>query len=481
MLSNQIGASLHIGNTKTAAKTQLEYVLLLLTAAGLALFIQLNVMNEYLLLFILLLLILLVFTKALRKKGFDFFEPVNIFIGIFFVAFWVMPILRQINFKAYSLGYAIRYGVTEKEIKIGIKLSILGLLFFYLGYYSRVGRTLGRLLPGVPKKVHSGNILIMAIGSLFIGLMLWLYFFSQANFSIRYIFSNRANIVIGGANGILYHIMLLASYFGSMSLYTYLLHRTNLKRLAYLIPVIIAVPFIVFGGRETLLIFLMSPLIIWHYAVRKLALRKIVFIILIAIIFIVIFGYARVSGSINLFSNFKYMLVFESTAQFSYSENALIAYHYYPKEKDFYYGQLMMQDFWIFLPRLIWSAKPINYGSQLVQLDTLPHLIDTRTGYGTYEAISPMGLGYADFGMAGAMFAMLVYGVFYRSIYEFFRHNGTFNPYNVMIYSLMVIKIPNTVRGFTGSIIACFVLWFIPLIIMTKIGSMRIINVSRNA
>lgn len=439
-------------------------------------FILLNefmLFDECILFIFMLILIGFPFMKAWENKTFDIFEPVNIFVCVFFLSFWVLPLLRYLDFDTFSLGYAINVGITREDMRFGLWITVIGLIFFYLGYYSNIATILGKLLPKVPVRLHKGNVAILVGACLAIGGILWLYFFKKGNFSIEYIYANRATIVIG--DGMLYHVMVVSLYFASMVSFSYLIKKINgrfMKKLVYLIPAMTAIPFFIFGGREKMLIFLLVPFIIWHYTVHKLTLKKIAIGFLFAFVFIVLFGYFRAAGNLQ-FKDTKRLLLSEANAQFSYSEIALMVYKHYPELHGFYHGKLMAQDFLIFIPRAIWPGKPINYGSQLVQLDILPQLVDTETGYGSYEAFSPLGLGYAEFGIIGAAFAMFICGLVWRGIYEFFKRSDTRNPYSVMIFGLMIAMLPKIVGGFMGSIFNGIILWLIPLIILLKMAGIR--------
>lgn len=443
----------------------------------LLIFIYSGVLNETQLFLIMLFLVLLPFIRAWRNKTFDIFESINIFVVVFFLAYWLMPLLRYWDFGAFSNDFAIKMGITREDIKFGLCVAIMGLIFFYLGYYSRIGKFLARLLPKLPTNIYKENVRLLVCICLLVGGAIWLYFFKIGNFSIKYIYANRATIIIG--RGMLYHTMVVSLYFASMVSFSYLIKKIKgrfMKKLAYLIPVMTAIPFLIFGGREKILIFLLVPFIIWHYTVQKLSFKKIVIVSVFVFIFIVLFGYFRAAGNLN-FKDIKRLLASEASAQFSYSEIALMVYKYYPESHGFYHGKLMTQDFLIFIPRVIWPGKPINYGSQLVQLDILPQLADIETGFGTYEAFSPLGLGYADFGIAGAAFAMFVCGFIWRGIYEFFKRSDTRNPYSVMIFGLMIVMLPKIAGGFMGSILNGIILWIIPLIILLKLCGLRIAKI----
>jgi len=466
--------NLSIAQEYRVANKGLKLSSIIILIVALIIFVCSGAVNETQLLLIMLLLVLFPFIKTWRSKTFDIFEPINVFVVVFFMANWFMPILRYWDFGTFSNGFAIKMGITNEDFKFGLEVAVIGLIFFYLGYYSKIGKLLTKFLPRLPTKIYKENMKFLICICLVAGGALCLYFFKIGNSSIKYIYANRATIII--PRGMFYHVMVVSLYFASMVLFCYFIKNLKgvfAKKLAYLIPVMTSIPLFMFGGREKVLIFLLVPFIIWHYTIRKLNWKKIAIVSLFVLIFIVLFGYFRAAGNLN-FKNIKRLLASEVSAQFSYSETALMVYKYYPKVHGFYYGKLMSQDFLIFMPRLIWQDKPINYGSQLVQLDILPNLADKVTGFGTYEAFSPLGLGYADFGIIGVAFAMFVCGLIWSWIYEFFKRSDTRNPYSVMIFGLMIVMLPKIAGGFMGSILNGIILWIIPLVILLKLCGLKI-------
>ena len=105
----------------------------------------------------------------------------------------------------------------------------------------------------------------------------------------------------------------------------------------------------------------------------------------------------------------------------SYFENYQITAEFIGRfdEFGFQYGKAWLSSFWFYVPRALYAAKPLEYGSILLQKQLLP---------GAYEAGYAPGfltwsLSYLDFGWLGVFCAGLWKGLIERAAYEHFLRN----------------------------------------------------------
>jgi hypothetical protein len=243
------------------------------------------------------------------------------------------------------------------------------------------------------------------------------------------------------------------------------------KKHKFIILIILCLPFFVMGDRETIIVFLTTPIMVYHFYYAKIKFAKL--LVLGAFLFLIIgsYGYYRTANSLNV--DFLNLLLFELSAQFSYSEISNLVYEYYPGNKIFYNGSVMFGDFLFFIPRFFWPGKPLNYGSQLVQMDVLPQFNIIGGGISNFEAMSPLALGYADFGKIGIILSMIIIAIFLKSIRDYFTINNQKNFFSIILFGVFFTAIPKLVRGLMGSILQSLFLGLLPLfIIMIFLGNM---------
>ena len=105
----------------------------------------------------------------------------------------------------------------------------------------------------------------------------------------------------------------------------------------------------------------------------------------------------------------------------SYFENFQISAEFIGRfnEFGFQYGKAWLSSFWFYVPRALYAAKPLEYGSILLQKQLLP---------GSFEAGYAPGflnwsLAYLDFGWFGVFGAGIMKGLIERAGYEQYLRN----------------------------------------------------------
>jgi len=406
-----------------------------------------------------------------RSEPRDIFEPIFLFVAVYLAAFWVRAIMAQVDFREFTLPWAVSYGATQADVLPVLGLAMLGLSAVYLGYYSGLGCLKARIVPTIRREFVPTRARALFILSTVIYVAIWIHFFVNGHYSVVFMMENRAEIVRGA--GELEVLMKANAFVSSATGFVILLRKMRKwRQLAFLVPIIIAMPLTTFGDFETVILTVAPPLVMWHYCVRRFRKRELALLALVGISSLVVFVAVRTSGGMRTLTiGIGPLLKFAAMAQFSYWDNLLVLIHHFPYRHDFYHGRIMLTDFFLLIPRRIWESKPQVYGSTLLQTEMFPYMIDPYTGFGHYESFSFIGWGYADFGLGGAMFAAFCHGVVWRMLYEQLGRRAREGSLpNAALYGYALVVLPKVMRGFVGSFLWMFAV-LLPAALLLRFAS----------
>ena len=99
-------------------------------------------------------------------------------------------------------------------------------------------------------------------------------------------------------------------------------------------------------------------------------------------------------------------------------------------EFGFRYGSASLSDLWFYVPRVIYPAKPFEYGLTLIHQVLYPGMAEL----GHTPGILPWSLAFLDFGVLGVFFVGVIGGSIKRLAYEFFLDR----PYSVFSFVLVM-------------------------------------------
>lgn len=410
-----------------------------------------------------------------RGRKIDPFEISVVFVANYFLGFWLKPLLSLVAPDRYSAWWYQRELHDDATIAFSLSLVLLGLFAFYAGYYGLgVGRRASWLIPvcrwpWIPRRVW----IALVISSIVAGLTFW-YFVQRGEYSLEYLALNRGEVVAG--------VGLVAWLFVVSSILVFLIvllfgMQPGASRFAKVVYTLSAVTIgvgllSIFASRGNILLVLGSVLVVRHYCVRRVSLTKVVLIFIGVVVLsasVFVWRGWTVSGETPPFDSLAEVITADLISISTGWEGFIMAVEWYPRYGDYYYGAIAGGDLIWLIPRMFWEGKPARYGGVLVQEDVLPGLLSYETGLGTYESFSPLGYGYADFGVAGALAAMLAHGIFWRTLYEHLKRSGG-TPSAAAAYGLFVLSLSTYARGLVGSFLAVLVLWVPIVLVMGWLG-----------
>ncbi len=391
---------------------------------------------------------------SLKTRSFDPLEPVWLYSSIFFLEFFVKPLLTLWN--PYRFGFNL-LPLDYETMRVSRSLLIAGggLVAFYGGYYAAI-RLRGLPVFYCSDKWRSGREIAMFIFGLSAFLYAVNFFFSRAGYSLSVMYLNRA--AIGGMSG---ELSFLIQVFGWLAVIIpfrrCLAKRSLVAWVAFSVFLLFVIAgFSVFGSRGTIFFIPVSLVVISHYVVARFSAVRILAIFSLVFACSAAFGAFRGNFDVDRLSLSSTVenLADEINA-FADWDIFLAIQDFYPEFRPHYNGRLAAESVLWLIPRSVWPGKPVLYGSGRIQDDIAPGLriLNGGGGYtGTSISQSTIGEGYADFGLVGGLLYMSIFGLAWGWVYRVVRENSFSFPM-VAIYSLMYILLPLYVRSFSSSLV----------------------------
>lgn len=396
---------------------------------------------------------------SLRNRSFDPLEPVWLYSAIFFLEFFLKPLLTLWNVNRFGFTM-LPLDYESMRVSRSLLIAVAGLISFYGGYYFAL-RAQGLPVYRVSDKWKPGREIFLTLFGLTAFFYAVNFFFSRVGYSFSAIYLNRA--AIGGLSGELSFLIHIFGWIAVLIPFRRCIAKKDL--LAWIgfagLLAVVMTGFSIFGARWTLFFIPVSLVVISHYAVARLSAVRIALVFSLVIAGSAAFGAFRGNfdtGRLALSSTVE-NLADEITA-FADWDIFLAIQEFYPEYRPHYNGRLAAEAVLWLIPRSIWQGKPVQYGSGRIQDDIAPALRihSAEGGYtGTSISQSTLGEGYADFGIAGALCYMAIFGMVWGWVYRVARDSAFSFPM-VANYSLMYILLPLCVRGFSSSLIV-MALW----------------------
>ena len=162
------------------------------------------------------------------------------------------------------------------------------------------------------------------------------------------------------------------------------------------------------GSKAIILSVGVLAIVYYHFMVRRLGTLRIVLLGVsgaAAFVALLFFqgSFADLAGIATYFENFQ--ITAEFISRFD--------------EFGFQYGKAWLSSFWFYVPRALYEAKPLEYGSALLQKQLLPGAFEA--GYA--PGFLTWSLAYLDFGWVGVFGAGVLKGLIERAAYEQFLRN----------------------------------------------------------
>lgn len=411
------------------------------------------------------------------RRRFDPFEPILVFALAWGVMFVVRPI--AIVVRDDTNFYGVDIGPTLGE---AVLLGLIGAVAFVVGYEARFTRSVARRLPRLPGEVLTPRALLAAgvVGMLsmltFALFLLW----AGGGSAFGAFLDGRSpefNELLQGSPLYLWSLSLAVIPAALVGLAVAYVHRRAdviLGAAALLVLALVRV--VPTGGRGYLLMLVGSAVVFVYVHQRRrpgvVALALGLIVALVGSYALLLFRDAETrnrasSAVVSTPSRVFSPLVKGPDAEMAPAlAGALLAI---PSELPHRYGAATFGDFAARpIPRQFWSAKPRPH--TIVVTETVwPVARET----GNFQpAFTPLMSFYWDFGLVGAFIGLALYGLGARLAYEYFmRDRGSTTVQ--LLYSLALWTLVVALRADPVLLLFHSLIMFVPLLVITRIGSRR--------
>ncbi len=377
------------------------------------------------------------------KDGFlDLFSPLVIFTSFYLLFFGVRAIDLLIFNKQVIIEDEIFYNYT-------IFYSIIGLHFFQIGYFSKIGKIIFANNKKIDHEWSDKKVKEITLIYFMFSLIAFFVVIKLTGGISEYfnnIHSATINITTGSAfifmGVLIVKIPLLILFYDSVKNYK--------NRRLFLVTIFFAL--IIFGSlgeRGHIIALIISLIAVYHYAKKRISILRLSTYGIALLIFLTIFGEYRE------LSKAKKKIAFESIEKrvgLVYLYRSLInnfdqlirtkdIVKNTPETIEFQYGKTILNLVFKPIPSRIWESKPQGAG-----------LIVTKYVYPKHHkanvTVAPSLLGelYLNFHLIGIIIGMFIFGIACRVLYEFLIKNLK-NSNVVVVYAFFVPYIFSELRG----------------------------------
>jgi len=410
---------------KTWSKTSLFVVLLSNLSIGIGVVYFANNVEYpllWLLVFVLFIVALTPIFIELRKGKFDLFNLKNAFVGYYLTQFGVWTVWVLINGPIHNPYVPFVVAVQYKPWIVALSYALIGLIFFYLGYYMRLGYLFSTKLFYFSSRIKALNFYVAELALIFAALLSVILLVKTSAgliYFVTHIDEFRTTSLLG--KGYLYYgISLLSIAYLIFSIYTILKHRCQIFNYIFLL-IIVSISLLV-GFRYMTMYTLTYFVITRHYLYKRIRIKQVVAFMLLFIplnIFYPIFrGYAHL-GIKNMFSTITidFSLFYNMFLSRFHGVESLVRIINTIPTVGFQYGKYFLLDIVSFpVPRVLWPGKPISSGLRQNMLfwGDIFHKGDIGAAVPTF-----IGELYWIAGIVGIIVGMFLMGIFLRMMYSY--------------------------------------------------------------
>jgi hypothetical protein len=397
------------------------------------------------------------------RGSFNPLESINFFLGLYAYVYLIKPVVR------IARGEDFLFGVSSLPWAIGV--SIIGLLVFYAGYYSKLGGAVARgvpLLPATtrPRRLRAYAWAFIAIG----GAALWTYMELSGGWrefwSRPHGYGGRADLT----TAYLYQLpeLMIVGFLLMVYDVMYRERRTfaDVLRLTAAGAGGVGV-YSILWGRRTFVAWLVISIFTMYYLRRGRVPR------LLTVAFFGLFLFAAMTATLayrmelHLGSSLEALGAIDpvQTAPGTVSgigdefDSFLAIVSLYPERLPYDY-------FWLYsmiplhpIPRMWWPGKPALFVSSWDDL-----LFESHLAVGASESL--LGDFYIQLGVAGVVIGMFVCGMFVKFVFAYLQR-APLNGWIQLLYAVAIGNFPSLIVQSGISAVWKWLPFMVPAIVAT--------------
>lgn len=385
------------------------------------------------------LVLLIPFLIAQINKKFDPFEPIYLWIVVYSFLYLTKPLVQIFTGQPFSYG--------EEFLNVALLLGILGIIFFYLGYYGGFGRKIVSYIPIIKSEISSKKISITAWTFIVIGFLGFNYGYVQPAGGWQTFWSKPHGLAakLGSSSAYIWESSELM-VIGFILIYEIFVHKILIKKISVKIRDIIVLLIASIGGIGILTITWGSRTfyswiglaMILIYFLKKATKPKLktVIIVILALFLILTFiplyrNYFYIGSEFSNFIkdiNFKRFLssaVNPGDEFNAYLAEVALVPDSIPYDNFALYYQVPLY----VVPRIVWPDKPTLLNRQW-------NSFLSKSGMEAGAAESILGDFYAQRGIFGIIIGTFLSGILWRTIYEYLK-KAPQNRSSIIIYAIL--------------------------------------------
>jgi hypothetical protein len=382
--------------------------------------------------------------KRFADRTFDVAEPYVWFVLFFFAHFGIRAIWDLVFGSPFLeiSPHSQNFG----PVNAALGVSILALVFYWLGYNSRTGIVFSRSLPNLPSKWNTKIILPVALFCSVIGWGVRLFLMATQAKSIGMWLEAEKDISLRLSTGVSYFQNL--SSLGTVAVFLlFISGRASFRKKYVFFSFLLFVPelgFALMTGKRSKMPFLLLAFLVAHYMTSKRGFKKskrlafgtiLVLLLLIALFPLTTSLRLRGISGLNATSASMFTpsrLFYRLGARLHDLDSLALIMKKVPEQTPHTLGM----ELWVlsvaWIPRQIWPKKPVivlgKIFFEMVPAGNFPE--------GASVSVSLPGQFYWDLGILGVLLGMIFVGVLWRFLHEYLvKPEG--NLSNSLIVSMM--------------------------------------------
>lgn len=382
-------------------------------------------------------------------KKFDLFEAKNFVLLVFFYYYFVCPVRFVIEPEFLQPPY-------DAMLSEGVAWSIIGLLFYMLGYSIGLGRKSKAFSPLLGEDDWNKTKTVIFVAFLFTLAIIGIAVFADRAGGISNIISTprrmRSTIRAGSPY---FYFLTYYLLIGTLILYASMIGSGKIRiRKIFIICVcmagILVTSFVMSGSRRNVIVMLITMVVFWHYYKKRMTTGKIIGAFGLIVCLFMFFGIIRafMHDLDRVFELTRSAVERAPTSELLYTLMAGNVYRMFlvllsnvPESYGFLWGSSYYRLLFVGIPRAIWSGKPKNISQMFPEL-----MMPEYRGRNIVTSVTLLGEMYWNFSFVGIILGMFLFGILSKVLYRYLMKNKE-NKGAVLIYAVTVCYFMELFRG----------------------------------
>lgn len=394
--------------------------------------------GQYLILFFSYYYVSTLFFATIGVRGYDIFEPLTIYTGIYFLLYTVTPLVLFIQDNLLCRGLYVMDGCVKGTLLYMFAYTVFCLFYLYKAQkdnYLLVERT--TVIGDEDKKEI---YCFLAWGIWIITFFVNIYFLLQTGRGLSYILSFGFLGDISETTGVSGALFLTDIGYMIIGGWLYIYAYEKRKILVVISFILTIAVFYIRGFRFIVLIMLVAFATFKYLKNQKKPSMKSICALLLCLMFMIAFmGFVRGglrTGEGSTFENFNFI----DELSYALFSNFNIYQTYYgviadvPVKVSFTYFATIWENIYMWIPRIIWPGKP---ATGITYIYMISQCMDYNAIIGAAMATPDLCGYYYSFGIFGVLFYSAFWGSICRLSRKLYISKDT-SVHNLILYSLFM-------------------------------------------